>query len=111
MSKLKIIPFCGFVAIAFLHAPGPLPSNQAFAQKGAFLSAQTPWAVNTVGDARDLNSSYCAVAKKFDQNVILTMARNAENSTSIAIDFQTKRLELKPKKLKPKKTKFNALGT
>ncbi|MFK7839240.1 MAG: hypothetical protein AB8B83_02825 [Bdellovibrionales bacterium] len=61
----------------------------ANAQKGQFLGALTDWAVTKVdGNSAAGVSGYCAVAKKYEGNTILTIARNQSSETSIAIDLQ-----------------------
>ncbi len=60
----------------------------AYAQKGAYLNAQTQWAVTKVqGNGSDA-SKYCAVARRFEQGTILTIAQNPGDETSFALDFQ-----------------------
>ena len=63
----------------------------AYAQKGIALEPKTQWAVSQVGGASD--TAYCAIARRFDKNVIMTLARNKNNENSIALDFQTGNFE------------------
>ena len=62
---------------------------EAHAQKGTFLSPASPWAVTKVaGNAAAGQAGYCAVAKRFEENAILTIARNQGTETSLALDLQ-----------------------
>lgn len=55
------------------------------AQKGITLQPQTSWAVKRVNEGT--SNAYCAVARRFKQNLILTVAKNSSRETSIALDF------------------------
>lgn len=59
--------------------------SQALAQKGTFMSPSTSWAISKVDDQ---TNPYCALAKRFNQNTVLTVARNSQSETSFALDFQ-----------------------
>jgi DNA repair exonuclease SbcCD ATPase subunit len=59
----------------------------AMAQKGQMLSPVTGWAVTQVNGTTPADS-YCALARKFEQNSILTIARNQRQEASLAFDFQ-----------------------
>ncbi|MGQ0527068.1 MAG: hypothetical protein ACT4OY_03425 [Alphaproteobacteria bacterium] len=63
----------------------------AVAQPAGFYESRTPWAVSKVAGDGGRNS-YCAMAKQFSQDVILTIARNLNGESSFAIDFQAPRL-------------------
>lgn len=43
-------------------------------------------------DATAKQGGYCAMARRFKQNTILTLARNGANETSLALDFQAPKL-------------------
>lgn len=45
------------------------------------------WAVSKI-DGRSGSGEYCALARRFNGDLILTFARNSRNETSLAIDFQ-----------------------
>lgn len=57
----------------------------AQAQKGITLQPQTAWAVKKVN--KDTPNAYCALARRFKQNLIMTIAQNSKNETSVAFDF------------------------
>lgn len=59
--------------------------TDALAQKGAFMTPSTSWAVSKVDSE---TNPYCALAKKFNQDTVLTVARNSTSQTSFALDFQ-----------------------
>lgn len=59
----------------------------AMAQKGLTLAPTTHWAVNKTA-AAGTQAGYCAIARRFRPNTILTLAKNPNGETSFAIDFQ-----------------------
>lgn len=63
-------------------------TDASFAQKGAFMSPSTQWAVSKVPSKVGDSSGYCAVARRFNGNAIMTLARNQGEQTSFALDFQ-----------------------
>jgi hypothetical protein len=67
-------------------------SSSALAQKAALLAPVTQWAVTKV-DATAKQGGYCALARRFGQNTILTLARNGASETSLALDFQAPKLK------------------
>jgi len=61
----------------------------AHAQKGVFLKPSSQWAVTKVaGNPAAGQAGYCAVAKKYGGDAILTIARNQGSETSFALDLQ-----------------------
>lgn len=60
-------------------------AGHAFAQKGESMQPLSGWSSTSVSDKG--SASYCAVARRFDGNVILTIARNKRTETSLALDF------------------------
>lgn len=83
MSTTALAGFC--IAAAML--PGP-----SHAAQGP-LTAVTPWAVTKIGDASGAGDPYCALARRFTRNTILTFARNKNSEASIALDFQAPKLD------------------
>ena len=64
-------------------------ANEAYAQKGVFLKPSSPWAVTKIaGNPSAGQAGYCAVAKKYGSDAILTIARNHGDETSLALDLQ-----------------------
>ncbi|MCB1720944.1 MAG: hypothetical protein KDI11_04240 [Alphaproteobacteria bacterium] len=59
--------------------------GDALAQKGTIMAPSTGWAVSKIGD---VGGAYCALARKYNQDTVLTMARNEFSETSFALDFQ-----------------------
>ncbi len=59
--------------------------SEALAQKGTVLAPSTGWAVSKVDNSA---GPYCALARKYNQNTVLTVARNLQSETSFALDFQ-----------------------
>ncbi len=64
------------------------------ASAGAFhdLSPNSEWAVTKIESKNTGARPYCALAQRFTNDVVLTFARNQDDETSIAIDFQKPRL-------------------
>jgi len=61
----------------------------AHAQKGTFLSPTSQWAVTKIaGNASAGQAGYCAVAKRYGGEAIMTIARNQSTETSFALDLQ-----------------------
>ena len=87
MSKRS---FLYSAAIIGLVGASGVAIQPALAQKGVALQPSTQWAINKVETSSDGNG-YCAVARRFRPNTILTFARNASNEASFALDFQQPR--------------------
>lgn len=67
--------------------------GNAFAQSGKLLHPNSGWAVSKLAAAGTGASPYCALARRFNGNIILTVARNGADESSVAIDFQRQALE------------------
>jgi hypothetical protein len=59
--------------------------TEAMAQKGEVNSPISEWAVTKINDT---GGAYCALARKYTQNTVMTFAQNTSNETSFALDFQ-----------------------
>lgn len=68
-----------------LLSTSALVSSDAHAQKGVTLQPQSGWAVKRINDGSP--DAYCALARRFKQNMIMTLARNDNNESSLALDF------------------------
>lgn len=53
----------------------------------ALLQPVTGWAVSRVGDPSKADG-YCALARRFSNNIVVTIAQNKKRKSSIAFDFQ-----------------------
>lgn len=82
---MRFRPLLYSAAIATVLAGG-VPRH-AFAEKGVVLSPQTGWAVTSVADDGSGAGAYCAMARRFRDNLILTVARNKNGESSFALDF------------------------
>ncbi len=51
------------------------------------LQPSSGWAISRIA-ANGTGAPYCAMARKFSKDMILTFARNTQNEISVAIDFQ-----------------------
>ncbi len=56
------------------------------ASAGIDLAPKTSWSVQDMSGADD-GAAYCALAKRFSGNLIVTFAQNAQGETSFALDF------------------------
>lgn len=74
-------------AVVSLAIGSTYVAPSAFAQKGVVLAPQTGWAVTSIEDDGRGTGSYCAMAKRFRNNLILTIAQNNNAESSIALDF------------------------
>lgn len=80
---LTSVAGCGLLFATSVQLP------QAHAQRGVFLSPLSQWAVTKVaGNEAQGQSGYCAVAKRYESNAIMTIARNQGAETSFALDLQ-----------------------
>jgi hypothetical protein len=61
-------------------------SNQALAQKSSVLEPLSSWAVTSV-ESEGSSGAYCAMARRFKDGVIMTVAKNNKDETSLAMDF------------------------
>ncbi len=66
---------------------GTVPMARAEAPSSAMLQPVTGWAVSKVGNP-DTPSGYCALARRFSNNIVVTIAQNKKQEASFAIDFQ-----------------------
>jgi hypothetical protein len=76
-----LVTLMGATALSGIYVP-------AFAQKGKVFAPATLWSVSALGGPQE-GSAYCAMARKFSGNSILTFARNGADESSLAIDFQS----------------------
>lgn len=77
--------FYSAVAMSGLLMGAGVVSSSASA--GQFsLAAQTNWAVSKVDGANE-NARYCAMARRYSHNVVLSLAQNMNSETSLALDF------------------------
>ncbi|HEY8191108.1 MAG TPA: hypothetical protein VIG74_01690 [Alphaproteobacteria bacterium] len=65
-----------------------LGAGQASAATPKVLQPEGNWAVSKIAGQGGPENSYCALARKFSDDIILTMASNRGGETSVAIDFQ-----------------------
>lgn len=52
------------------------------------VNAESDWAITKVTAKNPGSAPYCALARRFQNNIIMTIARNTRDETSVAIDFQ-----------------------
>ncbi len=71
------------LATAFFVSPAMCAQSWAVT-----LNPESEWAVTKVAAKDPSSAPYCALARKFDNNIIMTIARNTRNETSVAVDFQ-----------------------
>lgn len=71
---------------------GASTNCQAQANSTETLNPNSDWAVSQLAASQIGGQPYCALARRFNNNMILTMARNSRDEGSVAIDFQQSRL-------------------
>lgn len=59
-------------------------------ESGTVLKPTSVWSVSRIDPDQEGLSSYCAMVRRFDRDVILTFARNFKGESSLAVDFQKK---------------------
>lgn len=69
-------------------------SPSALAQKNTIASLQptSGWKVTRIDGNENTDDSYCALARQYDQGLVLTLGRNMAEEYSLAIDFQEAKL-------------------
>ncbi len=72
-------------AVALLMASSALVPD-ALAQKGSVLAPQSGWAVTAVDQDKG-TGAYCAMARRFQDDLILTFAKNRRQESSFAFEF------------------------
>lgn len=87
MHKTRKIIFSAFALGGLVL--GCTAANNAWADTAKLLEADSNWSVTKI-DAKDTKrgEAYCALARRFDENIILTFARNGQNESSVALDLQ-----------------------
>jgi hypothetical protein len=68
-----------------------LPTGQASAEVARLLQPNSSWAVSKIDASQ--GGAYCALARRFNSDMVLTFARNAQDESSVALDFQKKTLD------------------
>ncbi len=76
------------VAIASLLLAGAANVPLAFAQKGNMMEPLSKWSVSKIDGAHAGGRPYCAMARRYSKNLILTFAQNKAHESSLALDFQ-----------------------
>lgn len=63
-------------------------AGSSYSQDGKILQPVGNWAVSKLASSSATGQDYCAMARRFDQNKIITFAQNAGDKSSLAIDLQ-----------------------
>lgn len=80
----------GLLAVSLFYlgasfiSPGPVQ-----AQSAASFSPVSPWQIKKIHDNKAAGPPYCALARQFRPQSLLTFARNVNEESSLAIDFTT----------------------
>lgn len=75
--------------VSTMICSGLLAASGAFAATTPqIFQPNTNWAVSKVEPRQSGGGEYCALARRFTGDMILTFARNAKDESSVAIDFQ-----------------------
>ncbi len=65
-----------------------LTTTDAYTKTTELLKPQGSWSVSKLASSGSTGQSYCAMARRHDQNAILTFAQNTGDKSSLAVDFQ-----------------------
>ncbi len=79
VSGSFVLPFVGFV-------------SESQAASGQALQPGSNWAISKITGKKEGADSYCAMARRYSGDLILTFARNSRDESSVAIDFQREAL-------------------
>ena len=90
---MRILTFLSSTALATALLTTGFMAGDALAQKGVTLNPATDWAVTQIADKTGGGADYCALARRFKQDTVLTLARNSNSETSFALDFQRPKLD------------------
>jgi hypothetical protein len=71
------------ICSGLLMAAGPARANAP-----QIFQPNTGWAVSKIEAKRSGAGEYCALARRFSSDMILTFARNGRDESSLAVDFQ-----------------------
>lgn len=86
MIKRKYLTSCAFgLVLSALHLSSA--DQAAYAASSQNLTPITGWAVSKVGDVKT-DAGYCALARRYTGNVVVTIAQNKSSEASFAFDFQ-----------------------
>ncbi|MCB9989294.1 MAG: hypothetical protein H6868_08205 [Rhodospirillales bacterium] len=62
------------------------------AQASTTYKPNSNWAVSKISAQQAGGDAYCAMARRFNDGLVLTLARNSEDESSLALDFQQMKL-------------------
>ncbi len=88
---MRVSPFLLSTAL-IAGVIGVCASSNVQAQSVTFLQPQTAWTLAQFDGEHKRDAGYCAIARRYEQNMILTLAQNGQYETSLAVDFQVARL-------------------
>lgn len=72
---------------------GSTASGSAWAVTEKMLEPDSNWSVSKIdAEKTKRGEAYCALARRYEDNIILTFARNGSNESSVALDFQKQEL-------------------
>lgn len=92
MRKSLLLLSCA-VGGAMLFAGGLSPVT-AQEKTASALTPQGSWSVNRIEGNKNTTDSYCALSRQFTKGMVLTLGRNAAEEYSLAIDFQSAKLNV-----------------
>ena len=69
-----------------------VPSGESSARQTFGLTPETDWKVTRIDAKSPQGKPYCVMATRFNKNVILSLAQNAQAGSSMALDFQSPKL-------------------
>lgn len=72
----------------FLAVLGSLAALSIVYAQENLIKGQGKWAVSRIADSRSNTPPYCALARPFENAAVITLAKNATQEYSFALDFQ-----------------------
>ena len=83
MKKHKRL-FSALLTSIFLTTSIPFPASAA----DLTLAPRTDWSLTKIDRTAEGGKSYCTLSRKYDNGVVLSLARNQAEEYSLAVDFQ-----------------------
>lgn len=78
----------GFSVLFFSLALTLFPAESSLAQGAAPVTPESEWKLSDIRAPKKPGESYCTITRGFSQNIVLTIAQNQRDETSLAFDFQ-----------------------
>ncbi len=83
----------GLLSTALCGSLLAFAAGTANAATGQILQPDSNWAVSKIAAKQAGGEAYCALARRFQNDLVLTLARNSGEENSLALDFQRESLD------------------